>query len=74
VVKSAGLVREAQLMAEEEPGRGELITPLDLRKIAPIEAAAVSDRLGWVGLEAAHYCEAPAFDSYGYVFYVLQCV
>jgi AraC family transcriptional regulator len=33
-----------------------------LRKIAPIEAAAVSDRLGWVGLDAAHYCKVPAFE------------
>jgi AraC family transcriptional regulator len=33
-----------------------------LRKIAPIEDAAASDRLGWVGLAAARYCEAPAFE------------
>jgi AraC family transcriptional regulator len=33
-----------------------------LHKIAPIEAAAASDRLGWMGLVAAHYCEAPAFE------------
>jgi hypothetical protein len=49
-------------MRREEPGRGRPLAPLDLRKIAPIEAAAVSDRLGWVGLEAARYCEAPAFE------------
>jgi AraC family transcriptional regulator len=33
-----------------------------LRKIAPIEEAAASDRLGWVGLEADRYCESPAFE------------
>jgi AraC family transcriptional regulator len=33
-----------------------------LRKIAPIEEAAASDRLGWVGLEATRYCEEPAFE------------
>src|SRR6516165_2217552 len=49
-------------MPEKEPGGGDPIRPLDLRKIAPIEEAAASDRLGWVGLEAARYCEAPAFE------------
>jgi AraC family transcriptional regulator len=49
-------------MQQDETGRGDPIRPLDLRKIAPIEAAAASDRLGWVGMEAARYCEAPAFE------------
>jgi hypothetical protein len=49
-------------MPEKEPGRCDPIRPIDLRKIAPIDAAAVSDRLGWVGLEAAHYCKSPAFE------------
>jgi AraC family transcriptional regulator len=49
-------------MPEKEPGRGDPISPLDLRKIAPIEEAAASDRLGWVGLEAARYCESAAFE------------
>jgi AraC family transcriptional regulator len=49
-------------MPEKDPGRRDPITPLDLRRIAPIEEAAASDRLGWVGLEAARYCEAPAFE------------
>jgi AraC family transcriptional regulator len=31
-----------------------------LRKIIPFEPAAASDRLGWVGLEAARYRAAPA--------------
>jgi AraC family transcriptional regulator len=31
-----------------------------LRKIIPFEPAAASDRLGWVGLEAARYCAVPA--------------
>jgi AraC family transcriptional regulator len=47
-------------MPEREPGRGDSIRPLDWRKIIPFEPAASSDRLGWVGLEAAHYPEAPA--------------
>jgi hypothetical protein len=34
-------------MQQEEPGGGGALAPLDLRKIAPIEAAAASDRLGW---------------------------
>jgi AraC family transcriptional regulator len=47
-------------MRQEEPGRGDPIGPLDWRKIVPFEAAAASDRLGWVGLEAVRYRAAPA--------------
>jgi AraC family transcriptional regulator len=47
---------------QEEPGLDGPLSPLDLRKIAPFEAAAASDRLGWVGLEAARYGAAPAFE------------
>jgi AraC family transcriptional regulator len=39
---------------------GGPIGPLDWRKIVPFEAAAASDRLGWVGLEAVRYRAAPA--------------
>jgi AraC family transcriptional regulator len=38
-------------MRQEEPERGGLLGPLAFRK--PFEADASSDRLGWVGLEAA---------------------
>jgi AraC family transcriptional regulator len=48
-------------MRQEEPERGGPLGPLALlRKILPFEAAASSDRLGWVGLEAARYRAAPA--------------
>ena len=47
-------------MRQEEPGHGDPIGLLDLRKLLPFEASAASDRLGWVGLEAARYPEAPA--------------
>ena len=50
-------------MPEKELGRGDPIRPLDLHKILPFEAAATSDWLGWVGLEAAHYVETPALDK-----------
>src|SRR5262245_36342615 len=46
-------------MREEELRRGDPIGPLDWLKIVPFEAAAASDRLGWVGLEAARYRDAP---------------
>ncbi|MBV8612114.1 MAG: helix-turn-helix transcriptional regulator [Singulisphaera sp.] len=47
-------------MRQEEPGRGDPLGPLAaLRKIIPFEPAAASDRLGWVGLEAARYRAAP---------------
>src|SRR5262245_33163937 len=51
---SARRVRETQMMQEEAAGRGDPIGPLDWLKIALFEPAAASDRLGWVGLEAAH--------------------
>jgi AraC family transcriptional regulator len=49
-------------MRQEELGRGDPIRPLDCRKMAPFEPSASSDRLGWVGLEAARYRETPAFE------------
>ena len=48
-------------MRQEEPSLGGPLGPLEaLRKILPIEADAASDRLGWVGLEAARYRAALA--------------
>jgi AraC family transcriptional regulator len=50
-------------MQQDEPGREGTLGPIaTLRKIIPVEAAAASDRLGWVGLEAARYCDVPAFE------------
>jgi AraC family transcriptional regulator len=51
---------ERQVMKQEEPGHGDLIRPLDWMKAIPFQAAAVSDRLGWVGLQAVRYYAAPA--------------
>jgi AraC family transcriptional regulator len=45
---------------EEGPGRGGPIRPLDWLKILPHAADATSDRLGWVGLEAARVRAAAA--------------
>src|SRR6516225_5367078 len=47
-------------MRQEEPECDARIGPLDWPKILPFEADASSDRLGWVGLEAARYRAAPA--------------
>jgi AraC family transcriptional regulator len=49
-------------MRPDEPGGGDPIGHLDWRKILPFEAAAASDRLGWVGLEAARCRAEPAFE------------
>ena len=49
-------------MRQEELESGDAIGPLDWYKIHPFEAAAVSDRLEWVGLEAARYRATPAFE------------
>src|SRR5262245_4210586 len=51
---SIGLARETRVMRPEELGRSDSIGPLDWVKTLPFEPAAASDRLGWVGLEAAH--------------------
>ena len=59
-VKSAGFVSKTQAIRHEEPGRGDPIGPLEWLKNVPFEADAASDRLGWVGLEAARYRAAPA--------------
>jgi AraC family transcriptional regulator len=48
-------------MRHENLELGETRGPLaTLRKVIPFNAAAASDRLGWVGLEAARYLAAPA--------------
>ena len=47
-------------MPQEHPRGSDLIGPRDWRKITPFEPDASSDRLGWVGLEAARYRAAPA--------------
>src|SRR5262245_9412187 len=49
-------------MREDEPRHGDPIGPLDWRQILPFEAAASSDRLGWVGLEAARCRAEPGFE------------
>jgi AraC family transcriptional regulator len=49
-------------MKQEEPGRGGLIRPLDWLKVIPFQAVATSDRLGWVGLEAARYRASPDWE------------
>jgi AraC family transcriptional regulator len=38
------------------------ISPLDWRKVIPFQAVAASDRLGWVGLEAARFRASPAWE------------
>ncbi|HEV3080457.1 MAG TPA: AraC family transcriptional regulator [Gemmataceae bacterium] len=48
-------------MRQEEAGLGGPLEPLAaLRSFVPFEAAASSNRLGWVGLEAARYRASPA--------------
>ena len=42
-----------QVMRQKEPGLDSPLAPLDLHRIAPFEAAAASDRLGWASLTAA---------------------
>src|SRR5262245_22237469 len=48
------------VMGQEEPGSGGPLGPIELRKLVPFEPCATSDPLGWAGLAAARYREAPA--------------
>ena len=50
------------MVPQQETERGEPIGPRDWLEMVPFEAAASSDRLGWAGLQAARYREAPAFE------------
>src|SRR5262249_41760094 len=49
-------------MGQMELQPGGPIEPLDWLRLLPHEAAASSDRLGWVGLEAAPCRAAPPFE------------
>jgi hypothetical protein len=46
-------------MQQEDRGPGGSLGPIELRQLVPFEPCAVSDPLGWVGLEAARYRTAP---------------
>jgi AraC family transcriptional regulator len=50
--------RETKVMNQEKPP----IQPLDWLKVIPFQALATSDRLGWVGLEAARYRASTALE------------
>jgi AraC family transcriptional regulator len=62
-VPSVGIVSGRLVIHQEEPGRGDANGPLAaVHQVVPFEAAAASDRLGWVGLEAARYSLAPEYE------------
>jgi AraC family transcriptional regulator len=46
----------------QESERGDPIRPLDWLKVIPFQAVAASDRLGWVGVEAARYRASPTWE------------
>jgi AraC family transcriptional regulator len=47
-------------MRQEDPVFGGPLGPVELRQAVPFAPTAVSDPLGWVGLAAARYRQAPA--------------
>ena len=49
-------------MRQVELQPGDPLGPLDWLRLLPHETAASSDRLGWVGLQAARCRAAPAFE------------
>jgi hypothetical protein len=52
-----------QVIRQVEPQAADPLGPLDWLRLLPHEAAASSDRLGWVGLQAARCRSTPAFAS-----------
>lgn len=50
------------MVGQRAQGRGGPIGPRDWHKILPFEPAVSSNRLGWVGLGAAHCRSEPAFE------------
>ena len=59
---SPSLFEGKAVMEKQGLGRGEPIGPLDWLRLLPHEAAASSDRMVWVGLEAARCRATPAFE------------
>jgi AraC family transcriptional regulator len=49
-------------MEQKHPGGRDSLGPLDWRKVIPFQAVATSDRMGWVGLEAARYRASPTWE------------
>jgi AraC family transcriptional regulator len=49
-------------MRQEQPGRADRIAPLDWLRLLQHQPTATSDRLGWVGLEAARCRAVPPFE------------
>jgi AraC family transcriptional regulator len=49
-------------MQQENPGVHAVLGPLDWLRVIPFQALAASNRLGWVGLEAARYRASPAWE------------
>jgi AraC family transcriptional regulator len=47
------------MMRPERPGLCDPLGPVELRKLLPFQPCAVSDELGWAGLDAARYCHVP---------------
>src|SRR6516164_10513162 len=62
VIETPVLIAGIQVMPQVEPQPGGPIGPLDWRKVIPFQAVAASDRLGWVGLEAARFRASPAWE------------
>src|SRR5262245_42554472 len=56
------ILRVAQLMQEQAPGHGGPLRPLDWLRAIPFQPVGASDRLGWVGLEAARYRASPDWE------------
>src|SRR6266850_817590 len=52
------------MIQEEASPRGDPIGPLDWHRVLPFRTYAASDRLGWVGLEAARCRAEPAFERH----------
>src|SRR5215471_20836381 len=61
-VRTPVLKMRTEVMRQVEPQPADPLGPLDWLRLLPHETEASSDRLGWVGLQAARCRAAPAFE------------
>ena len=67
-----GPIARTKRTSHEDSRQGDLVAPRDLRNVLRFEPAETSVRLGWVGLELAHYRATPAFEKCPNV--ILKCL
>jgi AraC family transcriptional regulator len=60
VEDQTSIIGQMQMTQQAKSRLDGALRPVELRKLVPFEPCAVSDELGWSGMEAARYIQAPA--------------